>query len=164
MKEVDVVNKARMVDLLYKRAHGESLNATHDELQALKKYKVYQDDGSFYTTKKNIGDYVSAVDTGKTKVSFYDWCMNNCRADRRRKGSSEKDIADYNSSVSIGSELVGIFFWGLALFWIFEQELNLFGCAVLGAILTVILRKISTRWSVMTCMIVPVVIMACKFV
>ena len=41
------MNKTRKVDLLYKRSHGQALNASRDELNEIKKYKVYQGEDSF---------------------------------------------------------------------------------------------------------------------
>lgn len=152
------MNKTRKVDLLYKRAHGQALNASRDELNEIKKYKVYQGEDSFYTTKRNIGEYVSAVDVGKTHMAFYDWCINNCKADRRVKGGSEKDLADYNSSLTGASMFMGFFFWGIALYWFCEGQMPVVGCGLLGGLISVILRRFSMRWSLVTCIILPILI------
>ena len=86
------MNRARKVDLLYRRAKGQSMNATQAEVQELARYKVRSGENQRLATKTNIESYVRAVDSGSCKVSFEDYCWNNGKADRRRKGGSEEAI------------------------------------------------------------------------
>ena len=85
------MNQARKTDLLYKKAKGQPVNMSDEERRELRRYKVETDDG-YFTTRANISAYVKAVDQGY-HLSFYDWCMSNKKADKRRKGSSAKELA-----------------------------------------------------------------------
>ena len=56
------MDKARKIDILYKRAKGQPTNATKAELSELRKYKVDRDEDDTITTRANIKAYVEAVD------------------------------------------------------------------------------------------------------
>lgn len=148
---------ARKVDLLYKKARGQSMDASPAELMELKKYKVGKNEGSFLATKANIRAYVNAVDNGNRRT-FYDWCIDNGRADKRRKGSNAKDIKSYDKSNSIGAMLIGWLLWGLAIYWIFQGSIAAGQCAVIGAVVSAIIYKINRRNAIFTLFILPIVI------
>lgn len=151
------MNKTRKIEILHKMAKGEPHNATPAEISELRKYKVGRGEDSFCATKKNISDYITAVDNG-CRISFYDWCMNNKRADRRRKGSSEKDIAASNKSDSMSFMFVGWLTWGIAIYWMAHGAVSVGACAIAGAIISFILSRVARRTSVITMLILPIVL------
>jgi hypothetical protein len=155
-KEEGNVNTSRKVDLLYKKAHGQGMDASAAEKRELGRYKVQSDDGNL-ATKANISAYVKAVDGGYP-FSFYDWCMNNKKADRRRKGSSAGEMAAKNRSDSIGVMLIGWLFWGLAVYWVLNGAVSAGGCAVIGAIIAAVLYKCSRRYAGLTVVLLPIII------
>lgn len=150
------MNNARKITLLYQKAHGQGMNATLEEQRELKKYKVTADDG-YYATKKNISDYVRAVDSGYY-LSFYDWCQNNHKADRRRKGSSEREMASANREQGIGVMMFGWLIWGIAIYWIFHGSLTVGACAIAGAVISVILLRINRRLAGFTLILLPAIL------
>lgn len=125
------MTRDRKVDLLYRRARGERLNLSDQEMMELGKYRVSVNEGNFYVTKANMRDYVIAVDKGSYQT-FSDWCQDNLRADRRRKGSSEKAMAAENTRQKISVAWFGWILWGLAVYWLFDGALNVLVSAVLG--------------------------------
>ena len=130
------MTKTRKIELLYKKAKGMSLEATKKELQEISHYRVDFNEGSFYSTKSNMKDYVNAVDNEGCKVSFYDWCMNNNRADRRRKGGSAKAVAQRNNEAKMATVFIGWVTWGLAIYWMCQEILSVGICAIFGAIIS----------------------------
>lgn len=151
------MNTARKVQLLYQKAHGQGMNASPEELRELKKYKVTAGDGNL-ATKKNIQDYTKAVDGGYP-LSFYDWCQNNLRADRRRKGSSEREMASNNREATIGTMLFGWLTWGLAIYWVAGQTLSVGASAIAGAVLSAVLYHLNRRLAGFTLFLLPIIIM-----
>lgn len=151
------MTKTKKIELLYKKAKGLSIAASPEEIKELRKYKVEIGEGNFYTTKSNISNYITAVDKG-TKISFYDWCMNNKKADRRRKGSSEKEMEWNNKQNNFATIFFGWFTWGVALYWMFQEVLSVGLCALLGAIISVFLFKRSRKNSFVTVFILPLLI------
>lgn len=110
------MTKSKKVDLLYKKAHGQSLDLSKEEAKELRKYKVDYNEDKAISTKVNLGAYVAAVDKG-ARSSFYDWCLNHNKADRRRKGCSEEGIKEFNREQSIGVAFMGWLVWGMAIYW-----------------------------------------------
>lgn len=151
------MNKARKVDLLYKKAKGQNMNASAEEVHEMKKYKVDCGENSFYATKANISQYVTAVDNGY-RLSFYDWCMNNKKADRRRKGSSEEDIAGFNREQSAAAIFIGWLIWGIAIYWMLHGAMSVGACAIAGAIVSVILLKCSRKNAAFTVFLLPIIL------
>ena len=98
------MTNTRKVQLLYQKAHGQGMSATPAEQRELRKYKVDTDDGN-WATKANISAYVKAVDGGY-HLSFYDYCRNHQKGDRRRKGHSEKEMASDNRDQTIAAMLL----------------------------------------------------------
>ncbi|MBE5946322.1 MAG: hypothetical protein E7259_05155 [Lachnospiraceae bacterium] len=129
------MTKSRKIDILYKKAKGQRYEATPAELRELYPYKVDVREGDFYTTRANITNYVTAVDNG-CRLSFYDWCMNNKRADMRRKGSSEVAMTARNNEKFGSAIFVGWLTWGMAIYWIFEAQMSVGACAVIGAVIS----------------------------
>ena len=152
------MTKNRKIELLYKKAKGKRLDATKMELQEINHYRVGFGEGDFYTTKNNIRDYVNAVDKLGCKISFYDWCMNNNRADRRRKGGSEQAVANSNSEANMAVMLLGWVTWGMAIYWMFQEMLSVGICAVLGAIISRFLYKRSRVNAMGTVILLPIFI------
>ena len=152
------MNATRKEQLLYQKAHGQGINASPAEKRELRKYKVEDDDGA-YATKANIHAYIKAVDSGY-RLSFYDWCRNNHKADRRRKGSSEKEMASQNREQTINVMLMGWLVWGVALYWAFGQRQSVGSCAIMGAIISAVLQRVSRKWAMFTCFILPCLIAA----
>jgi len=132
------------------------MDASPAEQKELRKYKVDTDDGK-WATKANIRDYIKAVDGG-CHLSFYDWAMNNHRADRRRRGSSEKEMASHNRDQTIAVMLVGWLVWGIALYWTFGQRQSVGSCAIMGAIIAAVLQRVSRKWVMFTCFLLPCII------
>jgi hypothetical protein len=151
------MNKSRKVALLYQKAKGQHLDASPDELRELSNYKISAGEGDFYTTKSNISSYVTDVDNGY-RLSFYDWCMNNHKADRRRRGSSEKEIAQYNSGQNTSVALWGWLVWGIAIYWMFHGEMTVGACAIMGAIVSVVIYNLARRWAGFTLIILPIIL------
>ena len=152
------MNKSRKIDLLYKKAHGQGVDMSPGEKRELSKYKVQAGDSN-YATRANISKYVSAVDGGY-RLSFYDWCLNNHKADRRRKGSSEREMARENTERGIGAVMLGWLVWGIAIYWIFNERLSVGSCAIAGAIVSLILSRVNRRLSGLTVFILPIVLVA----
>lgn len=156
------MNKSRKIELLYKKAKGQSYDASPEEKTELRKYKIAKDEGSFYTTKDNIRDYISAVDHG-CQISFYDWCMNNHRADRRRKYSSENEMrkSEQESKYAVG--FIGWFTWGVAIYWLFHGSISVMICGLAGAVVSGILHKMARRWVVFTLVLLPATLAVIAF-
>lgn len=155
------MNKSRKISLLYQKAHGKGTNATSEEQRELRKYRVCADDGN-YATKANIGAYVNAVDNG-CRLSFYDWCMNNHKMDRRRRGSSESEMAADNRDRSISVMMFGWLLWGMAIYWTFHGTLKVGTCAVAGAVLSAVLLHLNRRWAGFTIILLPLIIAAVAY-
>ena len=152
------MNKTRKVELLYKKAKGMKLEATPEELGYLVRYKVRDDEGSFYTTKSNIKQYVDAVDKDGCRLPFYDWCMNNNKADKRRKGSSVEEMEQSNKEGNFSAIFIGWLTWGAAIYWAFQETLGVGACAIIGAVISVVLFKNDRRKSVAKLIVIPFLI------
>lgn len=150
------MTKTKKVDALYKIAHGQPVNLTPEERRELRKYKVSSDDGN-YATKKNVTQYVNEVDKGYS-LSFYDWCHNNLKADRRRRGSSEREMAADNRWDGIGALMLGWLMWGLAIYWMFGGAFTAGNCAIAGAVVSVVLRNLNRRLSGFTLFLLPIIL------
>lgn len=150
------MTNTRKEQLLYQKAHGQGINASPEEKRDLRKYKVDTDDGN-YATKANIRAYIKAVDSGY-HLSFYDYCCNNRKGDRRRKGSSEKEMASHNREQTIAAMMVGWLVWGVALYWAFGQRQSVGSCAIMGAIISAVLQRLGRKWAMFTCFVLPCVI------
>lgn len=148
------MNKARKVDLLYKKAKGQNMDAMPEEKRELKKYHVEFGESSLYATKANISQYVTDVDNGFHR-SFYDWCIDNRKADRRRRRSSEADIAGHERDQGIASIFMGWLTWGIAIYWIFHGSLEVGACAVMGAVVSICLFKFARGYVGLTVWILP---------
>ncbi len=153
------MNKVRKVDLLYRKANGQGSDATPDELKELRKYKVDRGEGAFFATKKNITAYVDAVDKKGCKISFYDWCMNNHRADKRRSGSSDAEMSRVNLEQGIGGVLfLGWVTWGIAIYWVFGGEMGIGPCIIVGMVISFIMSRIARKWALFTMFVLPCLI------
>lgn len=150
------MNKTRKITLLYQKAHGQSVNVTAEEQRELRKYRVSVQDGN-YATIKNVSDYVSAVDRGYS-LSFYDWCMNNHKMDRRRKGSSESQMLARNREMGLSAMLVGWLMWGIAIYWIFDGVFPAGSCAIAGAVVSAVLVRMNRRAVLFTLFLLPVIL------
>lgn len=154
------MTKNRKVELLYRRAHGERLNLTDQEQMELRKYRVSMNENDFYITKTNISDYVSAVDNGSYQT-FSDWCQDNMRADRRRRGSSEQAMAAENTRQKLNVTWFGWLLWGLAVYWLFGGALNVLASAILGIGAALGTFKLFGRKAALfTQILLPVILMA----
>ena len=150
------MNQTRKVNLLYQKAHGQKMNASPEEQRELRKYSVSSGDGN-YATKANITAYVKAVDNGY-RLPFYDWCRNNHKADRRRKGSSENEMARENKADGIGAMMLGWLIWGMAIYWMFHGELTVGACAIVGAVVSAILQRLNRRMAGFTLFLLPIIL------
>ena len=148
----------RKVELLYNRAKGRTSNATPSELAELRRYHVDFGEGDFYSTKSNISAYVSAVDKQNCRISFYDWCMNNNRADRRRRGGSKEDMKKSNRNFSFGLMFVGFITWGFAVMSVLGGVLPAGACFIVSALISVAIGKASRQASVFTTFMLPIII------
>lgn len=152
------MNKTQKINLLYQKAKGQSLNITSEEKNELRKYKIDAGSDALHVTKANIGAYVNAVDNDGCRLSFYDWCMNNNKADRRRKGGSKEELASFNRSQSAGVIFVGWLTWGLAIYWMFHGALSVGKCAVAGAIVALVIFKCARKWAGFTLILLPIIL------
>ena len=150
------MNNQRKIQLLYQKAHGQGMEASPAEKMELSKYKVSVDDGN-YATKNNLRDYIQAVDSGY-RLPFYDWCQNNLRADRRRKGSSEREMASSNREKGLAVMLIGWLTWGLAIYWAAGQTLSVGACAIAGAVLSIVLYRMNRGLAGFTLIILPFIV------
>lgn len=106
------MTKSRKIDLLYNIAKGNSVNISTDERKELRKYKINScGEYAFYSTKKNIAAYVEAIDKGSTRLAFWDWCINNGYADKRRAGSDKASMSKENRSYVLSWALGGSLMW-----------------------------------------------------
>ena len=108
-------------------------------------------------TKKNIGEYVTAVDNG-SRLSFYDWCINNGKADRRRKGSSKEEIKNLNKSNTIAIILGGSIPWAMAISAMTGGSLSGGECLVTAAIISAILYNVGRKSIFFTLVILPAIL------
>lgn len=151
------MNKERKIDLLYRKAKGERLNLSAQERGELVKYRVNLNEGSFLATKKNIREYVTAVDNGCLQ-SFCDWCYNNKKADRRRKGSSEKDIEYRNNELTGMTVVWGFIMWGTAIYWMLHEYVSIVACGLLGGLLSIIFAKFARRRLGIYIFVIPIIL------
>ena len=158
-RESVTMNKARKTELLYQKAKGRDFHITEEERRELSRYRVKVNEGSLYATRANISAYVTAVDHG-CRISFYDWCMNHNKADRRRKGSSEAAMERSQRENSLAVMGMGWLIWGMALYWVFQETVSVAACAVLGAAVSVTLFKSARRLSAFTLFVLPIAIAA----
>lgn len=157
------MKKDRKIDLLYRKAKGQGWNhASQAEIQELRKYKVDADDG-YYATKANISAYVSDVDRGRWNHSFYDWCRENKKADRRRTGSGEAEMAQFNNAQNKSVIFIGGFIWGIALYWLMGESASVVGCLVMGALIALGLFKISRKRVAFTVVGLPIILAAALY-
>lgn len=150
------MNQARKTDLLYKKAKGQPVNMSDEERRELRGYKVETDDG-YFATRANISAYVKAVDQGY-HLSFYDWCMSNKKADKRRKGSSAEELAADDRQGDLAAIAMGWLLWGLAIYWMFHGALSVGACAVAGIIVAVVLRRRARAWAGLTMFLLPIIL------
>ena len=151
------MNKQRKVDLLYKKARGQYLDATKIELQELKKYKVDYNEGEFFATKKNLNQYVTDVDNG-CKQTFYDWCRNNKKADRRMKNSSEKDMESFNKEQNTAAMFLGWLTWGVGLYWIFGGLVHPIICMILGVWVAKVIFGFTRKIAMFSVFVLPMIL------
>ena len=151
------MTQAQKIDLLYRKAKGESVSMTASEKNELRKYKVTGREDDLFVTKKNIGDYVRAVDNGSHQT-FLDYCNNERKADRRRKGSSESEIAWSDNTNSLAMILVGWFTWGICLYWIFKGAMSVGVAAILGAVIAFVISKFARGKAGVLVFILPIVL------
>ena len=151
------MTKARKIDVLYRMAKGQPTDASLEELQELRKYKVSARADADIATRANITNYVSAVDNGY-RLSFYDWCANNLQGDRRRKSGRAEEIASANKAQSTATIFIGWLVWGIAIYWMFGGSIPVGACAVIGAAVSFVLQRCFRRWALFTVIILPIVI------
>ena len=151
------MTKDRKVDILYRMAKGQQTDASMEELQELRKYKISVRADANYATRANITNYVAAVDNGY-RLSFYDWCANNLQGDRRRKGGSAKEIANANKEQSMATVFIGWLVWGIALYWIFGGGVSVVACAIMGAIASFVLQRCFRRAAGFTLIVLPIIL------
>lgn len=150
---------ARKVNLLYKKAHGQTMDASAEEKRELRKYHVARDDG-FYATKANLKDYVNAVDNHKTVVTFATYCQNRGKADKRRSGSSKEEMESDNRTSGFASIFVGWLTWGMAVYWIFKGHLTVGQSIVIACVISFILSKITSSAKFFVIFVLPLVLLA----
>jgi hypothetical protein len=150
------MNKSRKVTLLYQMARGQRVSVSSDEAKELKKYKISYNEGTL-ATKKNIADYITAVDNG-SRSSFYDWCIKNRRADRRYKGNSAEELESYDSAGTISAIMIGWLTWGMALYWMLHGTMPVNQCIIAGMVVSVILYKVARQWAGFTIFLLPIIL------
>lgn len=150
------MDKGTKVNILYKIAMGQPVSLSPAEKKELNKYKVNHV-GKPLTTKANISQYITAVDRGYYK-GFYDWCLDNNKGDRRTKGGSVESIKSFNRGQNAGVVFIGWLTWGLAIYWIFKGSLSVGGCAIAGAIVSVVIFRLKREAAGFTCILLPVIL------
>lgn len=154
-----MMTKARKIELLYKKAKGQGWDASAEEERELRRYKVDANEGSFVSTKSNIASYVTEVDKG-CRLTFYDWCMENKKADRRRKNSDQESMARSNGIQNKAVVFVGWLIWGMAIYWILQGQMSAGGCAVIGAVISLVLYRIGRKLAGFTLILLPLALAA----
>ena len=149
---------SRKVELLYRRAKGQGSNATPSEIAELRPYRVGSGESDFYATKTNISAYVKAVDNQGCRISFYDWCMNNNRADQRRRGSGKASMKASNRNFSLGLMFVGCLSWGFAVKSILGSAVSPGLCLILGAVISVVIGRANRQMSLFNVFMLPIII------
>ena len=86
--------------------------------------------------------------------------MNNKKADKRRKGSSEKSMASNNTANSMGMIFIGWLTWGIATYWLFHGNLEVTSCAILGIIVSFLISRFGRKNAPFTLFILPIVLAA----
>ena len=152
------MNKTRKVEILHKIAHGQTVYVSPEEQRELNKYKVSEYDGNI-ATKANISAYVTAVDNG-TRLSFYDWCANNLRGDRRRKDGKAAAIAASNSEMSAAAVFMGWLVWGMAIYWMLDGKESFGTCAIAGMVVAFILSRCTRKIAGFTLFMLPIILTA----
>ena len=152
------MDKGTKVNILYKISMGQSVNLSSIEKKELSKYKVSHV-GKPLTTKRNISEYISAVDKGYYK-SFFDWCMDNHKGDRRTKKGSAEYIKGYESGQNIGIMCFGWWTWGIAIYWLFQEAFSVGQCAIVGAIVSVIIYRLNREIAGFTCIFLPIILLS----
>lgn len=150
------MDKSSKINVLYKIAMGESVSLSTAEKIELSRYKVGYV-GKPLTTKGNIGQYITDVDKGYRK-SFYDWCLDNNMGDRRTKSGSSSAIKSFNREQNIGVMLVGWLVWGLAIYWILNERISAGGCAIIGALVSVVVFRLKREAAGFTCFLLPIIL------
>ena len=103
--------------------------------------------------------YITAVDNGYHK-SFYDWCLDNNKGDRRMKSGKEGSLKSFNKVQSVSVAVIGWLIWGIAVYWILGGRLSAGVCAIIGAAVSVFLFKLNRQGAAFTCIILPIVLAA----
>lgn len=152
------MNTDRKVELLYKKAKKQKYQCTKEEQGELAKYKIGRGEKSFYTTKANIKEYVHAVDKEGFKRTFYDWCMDNGKADKRRIGSDKYNMRSDQMYLGLGAILWGMIMWGMAFYLTFRGIIPGGICAIAGMIVGFVLARWRRRWIWLTLFIIPILI------
>ena len=151
------MTKARKVELLYCNAKGQKIRATAEEMKELSRYKVDYDEGS-YATKTNIGAYVTAVDKGSRRT-FYDWCIDNGKGDRRRREGRAEAIQENDKWGGIGAVATGWLAWAACLYVMTGLNSSAGGsCLLLGAIVSFVLYKVRRDFTWFTLIVLPIVL------
>lgn len=153
------MTKARKVELLYRKAKGQDWSASPEEAKELRRYRVDANEDSFISTKTNIAAYVTAVDNG-CRLAFYDWCMENKKADRRRKNSDQESMTRFNSDQNKAAVFIGWLMWGIAIYWILQGTVPAAGCAVIGAVIALLLFRIARKQAAFTLILLPLILAA----
>lgn len=156
-RKIKGMTRKRKENLLYKMAKGQPCDATLEELQELRKYKVDSEWDEKLATHDTISKYISAVDNGY-RLSFYDWCKNNLQGDRRRTSGKVDYIASENKSESMAAVSLGWLLWGLAVYWGAKEQMSVGSCAVAGAIISYILQKCFRKQAFFTLFILPCIL------
>ncbi len=151
------MDKARKIDILYKRAKGQPTNATKAELSELRKYKVDRDEDDTITTRANIKAYVEAVDQGSRR-SFDDWCKDKRKGDKRYNSGKAKGMDSYDKEKVLANIFVGWLFWGMAIYWLRKGTVPAGSCAVAGIVISAVVFFAKRKWSPVTNLALPLAI------
>ena len=153
------MTKAQKVNYLYRIGKGESVSLTPEQKRELRKYRVDREgEYSFYLTKKNLGEYITAVDNLGTIQSFRDWCWNTGRADRRFKGSDKKSMKKENGRFAIGWAFAGALFW--AMFMTTIGAKSSLGVMLIGAVISGVLSVYNRKYVLFVSTLLPILLIA----
>ncbi len=154
------MNRTQKVNTLYSIAKGNKVSLSLSERMELSKYRIDRGgESSFYLTKKNLSDYVKAVDEYGEKLSFLDWCMNNGLADRRFKGSDQNSMAKANMRYVISCGIKGFIPWGICAVMYTGNPENFLRCGGIAFLICLVSR----RFWVFFVIILPLVLSAIGF-
>jgi len=108
------MTKERKVEILYLKAKNEKYPMTMNEFEEMRKYGIDREFDINFATKKNLREYVTAVDNG-CRLTFSDWCSANAKGDQRRKIGKADTMRENRRKADLLMFVFGTLTWGVSL-------------------------------------------------